>query len=74
MMISVQKRTKNLRLLSATTKRQKKKHRLLSSKPIRNIQSAYPGSRLARQVTFKQKSVEREIDQIFNDSGIKEGK
>lgn len=59
--------------MSATTKRHRKKTKLLNSKPVRNIQSAYPGSRLAKKATYKQKNFERKIDQFLNDSRVNEG-
>ena len=42
-------RSKNLRLVSATTKRENRK-RLQSAKPTRRINSAFPGSRLAHNI------------------------
>jgi hypothetical protein len=44
----------------------------MSAQPVRNIKSAYPGSRLVQAVQEqgiqKYKNAEREIDQIFDKS------
>ena len=76
---NIAQRTKNLRLVSATTKRENRK-RLQSAKPTRRINSAFPGSRLAQNIntnnrlgkTQNNKKAEREIDQLFNDSELNE--